>query len=121
MRKTLGLALALVLSAVWLQAQQGETGKATGKTSGETTIQGCLSNASGQYFLTDGSGTKHQLSGYANKLKAHVGHEVQITGKPGIKTVSDTSYGAASSAEQIPVFEVKTVKQIVDVCKSPAA
>jgi hypothetical protein len=118
MRKNVMLALLLLLSAAWLQAQQGETGQAAGRTSGGATIQGCLSNSAGQYFLTDDSGTKHQLSGYANKLKAHVGHEVEIRGKPSVKTVSDTSYGAASSAEEIPVFEVKSVKQIADACKS---
>ena len=117
MHKKLVLFL-LLLSAAWLQAQQGEMGQAAGKNSKETTIQGCLSSSSDQYFLTDSGGTKHQLSGYANKLKAHVGHEVQITGKSSVKTVSDTPYGAASSAEEIPVFEVKSVKQIADVCKS---
>jgi hypothetical protein len=118
MHKRLLLPVLLLLFCTWLPAQQGEMGQATGKTSGATTIEGCLSNAAGQYFLTDSSGTKHQLSGYANKLKAQVGHEVEITGKPSTKTVSDTAYGAASSAEVIPVFEVKNVKQIADACKS---
>lgn len=118
MYATAKLALLLIVSAAGLQAQQGETGPATAKTSGGTTLQGCLSSAGGEYSLTDSSGAKHQLSGSANKLKAQVGHEVEITGKPSTKTVADTSYGAASSAEVIPVFEVKSVKQIADTCKS---
>jgi hypothetical protein len=118
MPKPLVCALALLLSAAWSQAQQGETGQAAGKNSKETILEGCLSSSSGQYFLIDSGGVKHQLSGYANKLKAHVGHEVEITGKPSTKTVSDTSYGAASSAEIIPVFEVKSLKHIADACKS---
>jgi hypothetical protein len=118
MLKILTLAAALLISAAGLQAQQGETGQSARKSANLTTIEGCLSNSSGQYFVTDGSGTKHELSGYSNKLKAHVGHEVQITGKPSIRTEADTSYGAASSAEEIPVFEVKTVRQVADACKS---
>jgi hypothetical protein len=117
-RKRLALALVLLLSAACSQAKQREMGQAAGKDSKETTIEGCLSSSSGQYFLIDSGGMRHQLSGYANKLKAHVGHEVQITGKPSIKTEADTSYGAASSAEEIPVFEVKSVKQVADACKS---
>ncbi len=116
MGRVLGLLLVLLLS-VCLRAQQGQTGPAVAKTAGPATTQGCLSSSSGQYFLTDSSGTRHELSGLDNKLKAHIGHEVEITGKPSVKTEASTSYGAASSAEEIPVFEVKSVKQIADACR----
>jgi hypothetical protein len=78
----------------------------------------CLSYSGGQYFLIDSSGTKHEPSGSTNKLKEQIGHEVQITGKSSTKTVESTSYGAASSAEVVPVFEVKSVKRIADTCGS---
>jgi len=118
MPKILMLATVLLLPAFWLPAQQGESGQTAGKSSNLTTIEGCLSILSGQYFVTDGSGTKHELSGYGNKLKAYIGHQVQIAGKPAVKTVESTTYGAASSAEEVPVFDVKSVKDIANTCKA---
>ncbi len=105
----------LVLSAAWLPAQE----KSSSQTkSGPTAMEGCLSYASGQYFLIDSGGAKLELSGSTNKLKEQIGHELQITGKPSTRTVESTSYGAASSAEVVPVFEVKSVKRIADECTS---
>jgi hypothetical protein len=105
----------LLLSAASLLAQE----KSSSPTKpGPTAIEGCLSYASGQYFLIDSGGTKHELSGSTNKLREHIAHEVQITGKPSTKTVEATSYGAASSAEVVPVFEVKSVKRIGEACPS---
>lgn len=105
----------LVLSAAWLPAQE----KSSSQTkSGPTAMEGCIYYASGQYFLIPSGGAKLELSGSTNKLKPYVGHEVQITGKPSTKTVEATSYGAASSAEVVPVFEVKSVKPIADDCAS---
>jgi len=105
----------LLLSVAWLPAQE----KSSSQTkSGATAMQGSLFYASGQYFLIDGGKAKLELSGSTNKLKEHIGHEVQITGKPSTKTVEATSYGAASSAEVVPVFEVKSVKRIADDCAS---
>ena len=123
MYKNLILALSLLLSAGWLQAQtrvsSSDTSQAPAKTSGPTTIRGCLQSAAGTFTLTESNGTVHRLSGYANKLSHQVGHEVQITGKPGVKTVDTSQQNIASSAEEIPVFEVKTVTHIADTCKSP--
>ena len=115
MRKTV-LTLVLLLSATWLLAQD-TMGKSAGNA-GETTIQGCLSNSSGQYWLTDSSGTKTQLSSHANVLKNHIGHEVAITGMPGVKTTGTTVQGSASTAKQQPVFKVKSVKHVADTCKA---
>jgi hypothetical protein len=111
MRKTV-LTLVLLLSASWLLAQDN-MGKA-----GPTTIQGCLSNSNGQYWLTDSSGVKHQLSSHANVLKNHIGHEVAITGVEAVKTTDTTIQGGASSAKQIPVFRVQSVKHVADSCKT---
>src|SRR6266566_2653463 len=61
------LALALLLSAAWLQAQEQypQTGSSEkGATaSGQTTVQGCLQGSDGNYTLTDNSRTTYQLQG----------------------------------------------------------
>ena len=113
--KILTLTLVLLISTVWLQAQ--DAGKASGKTSDLETIEGCLQRAEGQYTLMDDTGTIHHLTGGAAKLKHEVGHEVEITGKPGVRTIDTTPQGGASAAVVLPVFEVKSVKQIADTCK----
>jgi hypothetical protein len=105
----------LLVSAPWLPGQEKSSSQAK---SGPTAMEGCLSYASGQYFLIDSGGAKLELSGSTNKLKDHIGHEVQITGKSSTKTVEATSYGAASSADVFPVFEVKSVKPIAGDCAS---
>lgn len=115
MRKTL-LAVLLLLSATWLLAQDSMGNM--GKSSSTTTIQGCLSNSKGQYWLTESNGTVHQLSSNAQKLKDHIGHEVEITGTHGVKTVGTTEQGAASTAHQIDVFKVQSVKHIAATCSA---
>jgi len=118
MHRTLTLAL-LVLSAAWLQAQPANPPSESSKSSAPTTIEGCLQNSLGIYTLTESDGTVHRLSGYANKLGRQVGHEVKITGKPGVKTIDTSQQNIEPSATEIPVFDVKTVTRVVDTCKSP--
>lgn len=113
MYRTAVLVLLLLSASLWAQEKPAAQTK-----SGETAMEGCISYTAGQYFLTDSGGTKHELSGATNKLKEHVGRDVQITGRPSTKTVEATTYGAASSAEVLPVFEVKSVKGIADACPS---
>ena len=115
MRKTLVLTLVLLVSAVWLQAQ--DAGKTSGKTSELETIEGCLQRSEGQYTLLDNTNTIHHLTGGASKLNPHIGHQVEITGKPGVRTLDTTAQGTASTAVVQPIFEVKAVKQIADTCK----
>ena len=111
MRK-IALLVVLVLSAAWLLAQDN-----MGKSSGAgTTIEGCLSSSSGHYYLTDSSGKKYFLSGEANKLKAHVGHEIKITGMMGVKTSDTTQEGLESSAKEMPVLKVKSVQHVAETC-----
>ncbi len=115
MRKTLIVSFMLLLSAAWLQAQ--ETGKANSKTSGPETIEGCLRMSEGQYNLIDDTETVHHLTGGAAKLKHYVGHQVEVTGKTGVRTIDTTDAGAASNAVTQWVFEVKSVKQTAETCK----
>jgi len=112
MYKTLMLALALIVSAAWLQAQD-----TMGKSS-PVTLEGCLSNHNGQYWLTESNGTVHQLSSNAQKLSPNVGHEVQITGMPGVKTTDTTIQGEASAAKEKAVFKVRSVTSVADTCKA---
>src|SRR5271166_2661531 len=114
--KTLMFTLVLLLSTLWLQAQ--DAGQTTGKTSGLTTIQGCLQYTNGHYRLTEDNGTTHQLQSQANKLGKLVGHEVAITGKSAVRTVDTTIQGAASSVREEQVFKVTSVKQMADTCKT---
>ena len=114
MRKTTRLMLTLVLmvSAAWLQAQD------TGKTSSVETIEGCLQRSAGQYTLIDDTNTIHHLVGGAKLLTHHIGHQVEITGKPGWRTLDTTPQGGASGAVTQATIEVKSVKHIADTCKS---
>lgn len=117
MRRTLMLTLMVVISAVWLHAQAANAFWSAGQAaSGPTTLQGCLQYTKGHYFLTDSSGTAHQLSNEANKLQKEVGKQIEVTGMPGVRTVDTTRQGLESSAKEEQVFKVKTVKQIADSC-----
>jgi len=117
MRKTLMLTVVLLLSAVCLLAQDN-MGKSSGMAD-ETTITGCLSRAGGYFTLTDSSGNKHHLVGYnAKQMGEHVGHTVEITGTPTIKTTDTTQTGLESSAKETPAFKVKSVKHIAATCSA---
>ena len=115
-------ALAFLIFATCLQAQSGypqsDAGQApsTNKPSGLTTLEGCLQYDNGQYSRIDAK-TSHRLSGYSKQLKHHIGHEVELTGKPSSRTVDNTPAGGASSVTQQYVFEVKSVKHQADTCK----
>jgi hypothetical protein len=113
-RKTLMLTLVLMVSAVWLQAQ--DAAKTSGKASDLETIEGCLQRSEGQYTLIDSTNTIHHLVGGASKLSHHIGHQVEITGKPGVRTLDTTPQGAASAAVVQPIIEVKSVKHIAETC-----
>jgi hypothetical protein len=119
--KTLTLTLLLSISALWLQAGTASPSPEKNQNSSDlTTIQGCLKLSRGQYGLTESNGTFHLLSGAAKKLGPHVGHEVELSGKPGTRTEDTTTVGGGSSANEFVVFEVKRVKHISDTCQSAA-
>ncbi len=110
MSKFFVLTLAVISFAVGSFAQDA----------GMTTVQGCLQYTKHHYVLTDSSGKEHQLSGYANRLKAHVGHEISVTGTEAMHSESSTVEGSASTTHQIPVFKVSSMKHIADTCTTPA-
>jgi hypothetical protein len=55
-----------------------------------------LQRSGWQYFLNERDGAQEQLTGYW-KLQELVGHEIEITGGRGVRTVDNTSPGGASS------------------------
>lgn len=113
MRKTMVFTLVLLISAVWLQTQAaGQTGSNT------STLQGCLTFTDGHYRVTLSDGTFRQLTHEVNKLHKYVGHQVEVTGMPGVRTSDTTQQGQESTAREVPVFQVKTVKSIADTCSS---
>jgi hypothetical protein len=77
--------------------------------------QGCLQRSGWQYFLNERDGTQEQLAGYS-KLKDYVGHEIEVTGVRGVKTVDNTPPGGASSVVTHPILNVKTVKDLGKGC-----
>lgn len=109
------LTLVFVISNVCLQAQNHGQNGAT--SSDMTTVQGCLKSSMGRYTLTEEDGTLHYLSGAVGKLGHQVDRQVEVSGKPGIRTLDTTLVGGASSAVEQPVIEVKTVKRLADTCK----
>ena len=121
MRRTMTPTLLLLISAVCLQpATASPSPEKNQKASDLTTLQGCVKIARGQYELIESDGTLHLLSGAARKLGPQVGHEVELSGKPGTRTEDTSVVGAGSSANEFVVFEVKTVKQIAATCQSAA-
>ena len=121
MRKELMLALALFVPSACLPAESANPPSDKNQKSADlATMQGCLHMDQSQYILTEPNGTSHALSGAAKQLGRLVRHEVEVAGKPGVRTSDTTSAGGASSVLQYVVFEVKTVKDLAPECKSPA-
>ena len=115
MTKIVMLAVALLASTAWLQAQQypPDTSKQTG--SSQNKVEGCLQGSDGNFTLTDSSGTAYQLQGDTAKLTEHVGHEVQITGTA---SAGDSANSASTGAASQPSLNVKSVKHVSKTCKS---
>jgi hypothetical protein len=128
MTKTFLLALSLLVSAVWVQAQsqypqtqnpQTGTSQTESSASGQTTMKGCLQGSDGNYTLMADNGTTYQLQGDTSKLSAHVGHEVQITGSTTSGSAASSSPTSSSqSAGTQQTLTVQSFKHISKTCKS---
>jgi hypothetical protein len=105
MQKVLVLVV-LLFASHWVSAQQAEQNDAPPPAAPatqeddvkETTVLGCLSNQSGEFTLTDASGTLYRLPG-DNGLDPYVGHEVSIGGTTSVSAPEPT----------ITVTEIKDV------------
>ncbi len=123
MARTFLLAISLLASAAWLQAQSQypQTGSSQkgASASGQTTVEGCLQGSDGNYTLTDKSGTTYQLQGDTSKLSAHVGHEVQITGSTtSASSATSPTTGTPAGATPQPTLTVQNMKHLSKTCKS---
>ena len=119
MKRITMTAAVLLVCAAWALAQgypSSQTSSAS--TSGQTTVQGCLSGTGGNYSLTDQSGTTYQLAGDTSKLTEHVGHEVEITGATSGASSSATASSTGASASTQPTLTVSSVKHISATCSS---
>src|SRR5207237_1572205 len=94
-----------------------------------STVQGCLNSTSDNNFtLTqDQTGMVFTLSGSADQLKAHVGHEVAITGQQASGSAASSTTpdkSAASSASSNAsgnTLQVSDVKMIAEHCNATGA
>jgi hypothetical protein len=122
MTRTFLLALTLLVSAAWVQAQsqypQAGSNQPGTATSGQTTVKGCLQGSDGNYTLTADNGKTYQLQGDTAKLNAHVGHEIQITGSPTSASATSTPSGSQASRAQQPTLTVQSFKHISKNCKA---
>jgi hypothetical protein len=96
-------------------ASQSEAVQVGSSEANRVVAEGCLQRQGWQYLLNERDGTQEQLTGYS-KLKDFVGHEIQITGVRGVRTVDNTPPGGASSVITHPVINVKTVKDLGKGC-----
>lgn len=124
MSKTLILAFVLLGSAAYLHAQAGYPGldkwESPGNASSLIRIQGCLESSGGHYTVTHKDGSVHHLQGNTASLSRYVGHEVEITGKPSVRTTDTSMLNIAASAEEEPVLIVESAKQTSGTCNSAA-
>ncbi|MBZ5627886.1 MAG: hypothetical protein LAO06_03375 [Acidobacteriia bacterium] len=104
----LAMVLAFTLTSVAQygssSTDQSTTSKAKAK---DATMTGCLSakpDASGSYTFTNADNKKGVKVGPADKLKAHAGHTVELTGK-------------WSGTGKDKSFEVASLKHIDTTCK----
>ena len=114
------LILVLGVSGLWLQAQEGSPGL-EGVVSDHpypAVISGCLERSGFYYEVIPKDGTAYNLTGSTNRLIYYVGHEVEISGKPTVVSLSTTMIHAASTVEEYPALEVKTVKELSGTCNA---
>lgn len=109
------LTLALLFTAFCGAQTETPSAKPEGgvqSTSQTMSVHGCLSSAQGAFTLNeDGSGSIYKLAGQTEKLQAHIGHDVEVTGQP-------TTSGQAGDAGKS--LNVEAVKMVSDHCNAPA-
>jgi hypothetical protein len=116
--KILLLTLVLLMSVLWLQAQEGNPGRDVWIPANTypPTVTGCLQNSSIRYSIVGHDGTVYNLTGATGKLRNYIGHEVEVTGKPTVKSLSTTEKDMASTVEELPALDVRSVKELSKTC-----
>jgi hypothetical protein len=119
MHRTLILTLMVFITASWLQAQEGDPGRDVWVPTNTypPTIDGCLRNSSLHYTVVGSDGTVYNLTGNTARLSHYVGHEVEITGKPTVRSLSTTMKNAASTVEELPALDVQSATELSKTCK----
>jgi len=105
----------LLLGVSWAVAQSESQASKGGKTAGQETVQGCLSNSGGTYTLTAKDGKTFQLTGDTTKLTEHVGHEVKVTGT--LSSAAESSTGAMGKTGAEKTIEISSVKHVSKTCE----
>jgi len=119
MPRTLMFAFVLFGPTLWLQAQEGYPGLDRWQgPSTPPTVQGCLRNSSTHYFVVASDGTAARLTGNTARLSHYVGHQVEVTGKPTVITLDTTVSKAASTVEELPALDVKSVRELAATCSA---
>jgi len=119
MARMFTLALALLCSALWLQAQDTSTQTSPGSdTSKQTSIEGCLQRSDGNFILTDSAGITYELRGDTSMLSKHIGHLVKVTGSPSDSGTPSSTSNASSGSSQQQTLTVDKVKHISETCKN---
>lgn len=121
MKRLFLLSSILLLSAVWAVAQyESQSSQSSSSDASKTTIEGCLSGSSGNYSLTDKSGTTYQLTGDTAKLQPHVGHTIRVTGTSESASNSSMTGKPSSSmsgpSDTQPMFNVTSFKHVSTTC-----
>jgi hypothetical protein len=78
-KNTFLLVSILLLSAAWAMAQNGAD-RNDQTSGGHVTVEGCLSEAGGNFTLTSQSGMSYQLTGNTDRLQDHVGQTIRVKG-----------------------------------------
>jgi hypothetical protein len=79
-----------------------------------TTIEGCLDGAIGNYTLTDRAGATYKLTGNAEQLNGHVGETVRVTGV--VTSVVHVPGAMSEGTQTQPTLSVISLKKVSGVC-----
>jgi hypothetical protein len=118
----------LILCASWLVAQTYPQqtlapDRGTKTANSQNTVEGCLTESSGNYMLTDPSGTVYQLVGAGPTLGQHVGHTEKITSVesthvPSSSWVSTGTPGISTNVNGPYILTVLSFEHVSSGCSS---
>jgi hypothetical protein len=109
------LSFVLLLLGSLLLAQESNPSQKNSNTSGQITVQGCVSRSSGDYILTkQDPGMSYQLHATGKISLAHyLGQQVEVTGQesPSMGTSSNSSGRIGSPSVALIITSIKTVEK----------
>ncbi len=117
----------LLLSAAWAMAQNGAD-RNDQTSGGHVTVEGCLSEAGGNFTLTSQSGMSYQLTGNTDRLQDHVGQTIRVKGfgtpeagaasqAPNSMSEGADAADANAQAQQAqPMLSVRSFKRVSSNC-----